>query len=237
MDSSDARVQLRAQLGRTRRSAAGQRSHDESIHWAEVVHDAPRRVSKLAGYAMAVNCPTDGFGHDESHEWGRIRTFRSAGGVHDKIGLRCTHAEPDGVSEIRRPCHPVSSREHWCATRRSGSQRTTAFATPLRHDGTAGAGAHTQPEAMDPGPAPVVRLKGALALGHRCSPRLLAITRPERLRVPASGLPLFKACCRTGAVPDNPVAAVSPTFGRLFEGTEVTSAGQTAPIWAGPADT
>lgn len=30
--------------------------------------------------------------------------------------------------------------------------------------------------------------------------------------------------------PEDPVAAVSPTFGRLFEGTEVTSAGQTAPI-------
>jgi len=30
--------------------------------------------------------------------------------------------------------------------------------------------------------------------------------------------------------PGHPVAAVSPTFGRLFEGTEVTSAGQTALI-------
>ena len=36
----------------------------------------------------------------------------------------------------------------------------------------------------------------------------------------------------TGAVPEDPVAAVSPTFGRLFEGTDVTCAGQTAPSGA-----
>jgi hypothetical protein len=95
--------------------------------------------------------------------------------VYDEIGLRGPHTVFDGVSEIRRPCHPVSSREHWRATVRSGGQRLAALAAPPRHDGTAGAGTHTQPETVHSGTAPVVRLEGALALGHRCSPRLLAV--------------------------------------------------------------
>lgn len=82
-----------------------------------------------------------------------------------------------GVTEVRRPSHPVLGREHWSATRGSGSQFATAFATPAGDDGTAGAGAHPQPETMDPRPAPVIGLEGALALGHDClSSSLLAAT-------------------------------------------------------------
>ena len=136
----------------------------------------------------------------------------------------------DGVGEIRRPCHPVSSREHCRVTARSGSQRTTALAAPPRHDGAAGTGPHTQPEAVDPGPATVVRLEGALALGHRCFPRPLAVTGHNDLCIPVSGLPRFQSSLPNRRGPGGPVAAVSPTFGRLFEGTEVTCAGQTAPI-------
>lgn len=106
----------------------------------------------------------------------------------------------------------------------SGSQRTTALATPARHNRTAGTGAHPQTEAVNPRPAPVVRLKGALALGHDClSSSRLAVTR---LGTITDALPLLKlfepARSRT------PVAAVSPVVGRPPEGTEVPFAGQTA---------
>lgn len=113
---------------------------------------------------------------------------------------------------------------------RSGSQRTTALAAPPRHDGTTGTGTHTQPEAVDPGPAPVVRLEGALALGHRCSPRPLAVTVPIRPVHSGIRTAAFQSSLPNRRGPGGPVAAVSPTFGRLFEGTEVSSAGQTAPV-------
>ena len=51
-------------------------------------------------------------------------------------------------------------------TGRSGSQRATAFAAPASHDGTTRTGTHPQPESVNPGPAPIVWLEGALTLGH-----------------------------------------------------------------------
>src|ERR1700761_2630276 len=48
----------------------------------------------------------------------------------------------------------------------SSSQRATALATPIRHDGPAGPGPHPQTEAVHAGTAPVIRLEGPLALCH-----------------------------------------------------------------------
>jgi len=86
---------------------------------------------------------------------------------------------------------------------------------------------------MNPRPAPVVRLEGPLALGHGCLSSLhLAVadrcTRRRCTRTNATAVGKLWSRSLTGAVPRNPVAAVSPTFGRLFEGTDVTSPGQTA---------
>ncbi len=53
-------------------------------------------------------------------------------------------------------------------TGRSGSQRATALAAPTGHDGPTGTGPHPQPETVNSCPTPVVRLEGALALGHGC---------------------------------------------------------------------
>jgi hypothetical protein len=43
----------------------------------------------------------------------RLRTGQRAVGVYYEIGLRCAHSVPNGVGELCRPCHPVTSREHW----------------------------------------------------------------------------------------------------------------------------
>ena len=135
----------------------------------------------------------------------------------------------DGVTELRRPSHPVLSREHWSGDRASGSQRTTAPRRRPSDDGAAGA---VRIRSRKPWTlarrrlfgwkvrlplATTVSLVTSGSHGHRttcASPRpgcrCLSSLEPARSRVP--------------------VAAVSPTFGRLFEGTEVACAGQTAPI-------
>lgn len=60
-----------------------------------------------------------------------------------------------GTAREAPPCYPSSS-----------SQCVSALAAPTGDDRTPGAGAHPQPKAVHPSPAPVVRLEGPLALGH-----------------------------------------------------------------------
>ena len=70
-------------------------------------------------------------------------------------------------------------------------------------------------------PWPRLSLLVVSAVAVRCT-RLRVHTGRSRQPLVSSGL------ARNRRGPENPVAAVSPTFGRLFEGTDVTSPGQTA---------
>src|SRR4051812_10328607 len=92
--------------------------------------------------------------------------------MHDEVWLRRSHTAIDGEPEVGRPRHPVLSRKHLstpCSNRAvSRSERAAALATPTRHDRAASARAHPQPKTMHLGTAPVVGLKGPLALGHGC---------------------------------------------------------------------
>jgi hypothetical protein len=116
----------------------------------------------------------------------------------------------------------------------SSSQRTTALAPPVRHDRPPCPGAHAQPEAVHAGSAPVVRLEGPLAL---CHDSLLVtsgiVPRPGGYaggtRLPSRSLGRLCVSLETGAGPVHVarIAAVSPTFGRLDEGTDDRSPGQT----------
>src|ERR671928_1626286 len=54
-------------------------------------------------------------------------------------------------------------RRRACAGSTSGGELLAALAPTGRQDGAAGAGTHTQPEAVGLGPAAVVRLERALA--------------------------------------------------------------------------
>jgi hypothetical protein len=116
----------------------------------------------------------------------------------------------------------------------SSSQRTTSLATPIRHDRSPCPGAHPQPEAVHAGSAPVVRLEGPLALCHDSLLITSGITiRPDTLAglTQLSSRTLSRLCVSlvTGAGSEHLVriAAVSPTFGRLLEGTDERSPGQT----------
>jgi hypothetical protein len=138
--------------------------------------------------------------------------------------------------EIGRPRHAVTRGKHRRHTGvgRSGSQRATALATPIRHDRPAGPGPHPQPETVHAGTAPVIRLEGPLAL---CHDSLLAasgivldtVSHAGGSRSPPRCLDRLCVSLVTGAASglDARIAAVSPTFGRLYEGTDRCSRGQT----------
>jgi hypothetical protein len=85
---------------------------------------------------------------------------------------------------------------------------------------------------MNARPAPVVRLEGPLALGHGCISSLRMAVAARRTRAwctRTNATAVVKLwSCSSPARSRKPVAAVSPTFGRLFEGTDVISSGQTA---------
>ena len=116
------------------------------------------------GYPVSLDGVADRLTHDEpdSRTVGVIVVAMS---VDHQVRLTSPNPAGHGGAELSGARHPVSSRQHG-ESRRSGSQRTTALTAPAGNDGPPCAGPHPQPEAMDPGPAPVVRLEGALALGH-----------------------------------------------------------------------
>jgi hypothetical protein len=117
----------------------------------------------------------------------------------------------------------------------SGGQGATSLTTPIGHDRPPRPGAHPQPEAVHAGSPPVVRLEGPLALCH--DSLLVAFGIPfrpiphaGRTRSPSRSLARLCVSLVTGAGPGHiaRIAAVSPTFGRLFEGTDDRCPGQTS---------
>ena len=138
--------------------------------------------------------------------------------MHDEVGLHRPHPLIDGGTELRRPRHPVPRRKHRarpCVGSRS--QRTAALATPTGHDGPTGPGPHPQPKAMHPRPAPVVGLKGPLALGHGCLSLLrMASAAHARSWPVGTRSPLvssFVSLASRRGLQENLGAAVSPRSG------------------------
>lgn len=102
--------------------------------------------------------------------WGNASMRRSAAA--DASGHNTWTTRRDRPA--RRP-RRITRRNSWLlvsraaagsTTRRSGGQRAATPATTRGHDRAAGPRTHAQPEPVLPRPAAVVRLKGALALGH-----------------------------------------------------------------------
>ena len=152
---------------------------------------------------MPVNGTTHRFGNDESDAGTIIIASRDPSvTVDNEIGLRCTHPMFDGVSEIGRPCHPVSSREHWLCDRqvRQSENDGPCGADPPRWHGRRGYACATG----NRGPWPDA---GCSAERSACPwPPLFSSSSDspdaaERCAFRAPGLPLVKALFRTGAVP------------------------------------
>ena len=175
----------------------------------------------------------------------RSRDNQSEFGIADGMPHIDDHVRLDGSLsmldrriEIGRPRHAVTRGKHRRHTgfEGSGSQRATALATPVRHDRPAGPGPHPQPETVHAGTAPVIRLERPLAL---CHDSLLAasgivldtVSHAGGSRSPPRRLDRLCISLVTGAASglSARIAAVSPTFGRLYEGTDQCSPGQTTP--------
>lgn len=123
--------------------------------------------------------------------------------MHHDVRLNCPHAALDRRAEFSRTPHPVVGREHRLIPVGSSSQRAATLATPRRHDGASGPGAHPQPEAVHTCPTPIVRLEGPLALSHGRYSSLGLAPRPRHAHTDArqDGTPLVSSCSLTGAVP------------------------------------
>ena len=64
-------------------------------------------------YPMALDRTPHRLRDDESDLWdGGGRWSRLPTCMHDEIRLRCPHTALNGMTEFRRPCHPVLGREH-----------------------------------------------------------------------------------------------------------------------------
>lgn len=115
----------------------------------------------------------------------------------------------------------------------SRSQRTAALTTTTRHDGPAGTSPHPQPEPMHPRATAVVGLERPLALGHGNLSllRVASAFHPHVVsgwtRSPLLSSCVLRASRRGLRLPDRSRIA---TCGRLFEGTDEISLGQTSPL-------
>jgi hypothetical protein len=155
--------------------------------------------------------------------------------VHHEIGLHRPHPLTDRGTEFRGPRHPVPRRKHRAKSRvESRSQLAATLAAPVRHDRSACPGAHPQPEPMHPRPTAVVGLKGPLALGHGCSLLVaFGIRKPTPMNPHAGGDAiavgkLVRLANRRGLQRILGRSRIA-TCGRLFEGTDENSLGQTSP--------
>ena len=63
-------------------------------------------------HPVPLYCATYRLRDDEPDARGCIRRVILPAGMHDDIRLRRSNPPLDGVAELRRPCHPVLSREH-----------------------------------------------------------------------------------------------------------------------------
>jgi hypothetical protein len=106
----DTGVQLMLKLSRSRRTTARQRADNDAVGWAEIGEDSACDVAQLACDTMPFHRSPNRFRYDQADV--RLRTGGGAVSMYYEVGLRCTHAVTDGVGELCRPCHPVTSREH-----------------------------------------------------------------------------------------------------------------------------
>ncbi|MDT5009516.1 MAG: hypothetical protein QOH57_1133 [Mycobacterium sp.] len=156
--------------------------------------------------------------------------------VHHEVSLGRAVAMLHRRPELRRQSHPVLRRKHRFAPAGSGSQAPPALAPPARNDRPARARAHAQPKTVHSCSPTVVGLKGPFAFGHGSNSLYIGHLVASRTVLQSmrklTQLPLVSSSSRwlPGAHPagsSRRIAAVSPTFGRLFEGTDPDTAGQT----------
>jgi len=150
--------------------------------------------------------------------------------MHNDVGLHGSHPVLDRCAEFDRPPHPVLSREH-VAVRAAVTQSATggpcgADLTRLRGPRACASAAGTH----ELEPAGGCSAERCACPSPRQSPRP-GTRGPTHVRLDAVTVgKLFVSLADRRVLRDiSQFAAVSPTFGRLFEGTDPFSRGQTWP--------
>lgn len=188
-------------------AATRQRPDHHPVRFVKVPQHGAGDVTQPARDPMAFDGRPDRLGDDQTHP--RSATFvlgPARPDVHDQVGLNSLDATLHRRLKVRRPPHPVACGKHrQNPALRSGSQRATTLAAPVRHDGTPGPGAHPQAETVHAGSPAIVRLEGPLALGHDV---LLVVSRSSRSTHPLARRPVglrvdrgVVLCSLAGAVP------------------------------------
>jgi hypothetical protein len=187
---------------------------------------------------MPLHCTSHRLPDDQTDPRTRIVPTITTTGVHDEIGFHGSLSMLDRRPELGRQSHPVPRRKHsGVFPAESGREVPAALTAPVRHYRATGTCPHAKAEPMHPRPPAVVRLESPLAFCHGTNSSyvghlVVSRTVKQRMRELAQ-LPLVSSSSRwlPGADPaglSRRFAAVSPTFGRLFEGTDLDTAGQTA---------
>jgi hypothetical protein len=238
MGARQSRAQLLFEPGRDRVAAPRQCSDHDPIRWVEFGEECPGRASQPSRHSMPLHRTAHRLPHDKPDPRTRIDYTLTTTRVHDEIRFHGPLAMLDRRPEFGRQSHPVPRRKH-CGVfpAESGREVPAAFAAPVRHYRATGTCPHAKAEPMHPRPPAVVRLESPLAFCHGTNSSyvghlVVSRTVKQRMRELAQ-LPLVSSSSRSlpGADPagwSRRFAAVSPTFGRLFEGTDLDTAGQTA---------
>ena len=193
----------------------GKRADHDTVRRVQIRDNRPRDVSQAPGHPVSLHRTPHRLGDHQTYLGSAPIGVAASARVHHDVGLHRAHPLVDCGTEIRRPRHPVLRRKHRarsCVELRS--QRAAALATPAGHDRPAGAGPHPQPKPMHPRTAPVVGLKGPLALGHGCHSSLRLATTSDAQVWTRSPLVSSSSRSLAGAVSAKfRIAAVSPRSG------------------------
>lgn len=230
-------LQLLLQSCRRGAVAARQGTNHHPLCGIQLVQHAAGDVPQPPRNLMPLDRCPHGFRDDQADQ----RTVSgprivSASGMNHDVGLRGPSSVPDCRTEIGRPPHSVPRGKHRRATR---AQAVNACRPLRRRPETIARPARVRIRNRKPCTRARRRLfgwkvrlplatahsplaSGIASAGHTGGRRCLA----QAMR--SVSLASFCVSLVTGAVSDTvPVAAVSPTFGRLFEGTDAGSRGQT----------
>ena len=194
-------------------------------------------------YPMPLHGRTNRLGNYQSHTWtAALFVVAPAPNVHDDIGLHRTHAVLHRRVEIGRPPHAVTCGKHRQKTRRC-DQALKARRPLRRRPDTIARPARVRIRSRNPCTRARRRLLGwkvrlPLATGFSSLSAARVSEPPGRscfatLLLHSGDRGGLALVCywpaRSPGSNRSRVAAVSPTFGRLIEGTDAPSLGQTWP--------
>ena len=92
-------------------AASRQGPYHQAVGGAEIADDPKRNVTQPTRHPRAGDRRTHRF-VDHEADAGTVQIARILASVNDEVGLGCPDTALDGGTELSRPCHPVTSRQH-----------------------------------------------------------------------------------------------------------------------------